>query len=87
MDSPSNRSRSIEELVTTIVYLVLRISLYREGRQTMDSPSIHRVYRVRDPKISSDREGRQTMDSTLVHRVTSGRSYCSWRQLWPLPQI
>ena len=65
----------------TIAYLVLlRISLYREGRQNMDSPSIYRVYCVRVPfeglritvaclvpKISLDCEGRQTMDLPLVH--------------------
>ena len=84
MDSPSYISHSIEELMIIIVYLVLRISLYREGRQTMDSPfKIHTssiscscsVEGLRItvaclvPKISLDREGRQTMDSPLVHRV------------------
>jgi len=67
----------------TIAYLVLlRISLYRKGRQTMDSPFIHRVCCIRVlfeglritvaclvPKISLDCEGRQTMHLPLVHQV------------------
>ena len=69
----------------TIAYLVLlRISLYREGRQTLDSPfKIHTssiscscsVEGLRItvaclvPKISLDCEGRQTMHLPLVHQV------------------
>ena len=67
----------------TIVYLVLRISLYHEGRQTMDGLTFHTssiprscsveglriTVACRVPKISLDREGKQTMDSPLVHRV------------------